>query len=64
LREPRDVKSAESIEEWGCPKPGMKKTPKAVRENIRKNKKKIKSYFKNRNELDSIQTNPSSPDLR
>jgi len=34
------------VEEMDCPRPGEKKTmPKAVRNNIRKNKKKIRYYY-------------------
>jgi hypothetical protein len=53
---PREVKSADSIEEWDCPKPGMKKTPKSVKDNIKKNKKKMREYFRHKNEADSLQT--------
>lgn len=34
------------VEEMDCPKPGEKKTmPRAVKENIRKNRKKIRYYY-------------------
>lgn len=34
------------VEEMDCPKPGEKKImPRAVRENIRKNRKKIRYYY-------------------
>lgn len=33
------------VEEMDCPKPGEKKMPRAVKENIRKNKKKIRHYY-------------------
>lgn len=34
------------VEEMDCPKPGERKTmPRAVRENIRKNRKKIRYYY-------------------
>lgn len=34
------------VEELDCPKPGEKKTmPRAVRENIRKNRKKVRYYY-------------------
>ncbi|MBA4054319.1 MAG: hypothetical protein C0490_06380 [Marivirga sp.] len=43
-----------SVEEWDCPKPGKKKyMPKSVKENIRRNKKKIESDFKE-NAADSL----------
>jgi hypothetical protein len=35
------------VEELDCPKPGAKKTmPRGVKENIRKNKKKIRYYYR------------------
>lgn len=34
------------VEEMDCPKPGERKTmPRAVRENIRKNRKKVRYYY-------------------
>ena len=45
-----------SVEEWDCPRPGSGKMPKQVQNNIRKNKKKFESYYKNRNLTDSIQS--------
>lgn len=43
-----------SVEEWDCPKPGKKRyMPKSVKENIRKNKKKIETDFKE-NATDSL----------
>ena len=33
------------VEEMDCPKPGEKKMPRAVKENIRKNRKKIRYYY-------------------
>lgn len=33
------------VEDLDCPKPGDKKMPKAVKENIRKNRKKVRYYF-------------------
>jgi hypothetical protein len=34
------------VEELDCPKPGEKKTmPRAVKENIRKNRKKVRDYY-------------------
>jgi hypothetical protein len=44
------------VEEWDCPKPGQKKVPKAVKDNIRKNKKAYGSYYKSR--MDSVSANP------
>jgi len=42
----RVVKSV-SVEEWDCPKPGEKKVmPRSVKENIRKNLKKVKTAEK------------------
>jgi hypothetical protein len=47
-----------NVEEWDCPKPGSKRTvPKAVKDNIRKNKKAYESYYKNR--PDSLHISPS-----
>jgi hypothetical protein len=44
-----------SVEEWDCPKPGAKRyMPKSVKENIRKNKKKIESDIRNENQADSL----------
>lgn len=38
-----------SVEEWDCPRPGAKKyLPKSVRENIKKNMKKIESSSSNK----------------
>ncbi|MEO5602673.1 MAG: hypothetical protein ABIR06_17255 [Cyclobacteriaceae bacterium] len=48
------------VEELDCPKPGAKKTlPKAVKENIRKNKKKIRSYYQEMGS-DSLALAPNS----
>jgi hypothetical protein len=33
------------VEEMDCPKPGQKKMPRAVKENIRKNRKKVRYYY-------------------
>jgi hypothetical protein len=42
-----------NVEEWDCPKPGTKKNiPKALKDNIRKNKKAYESYY--RNKTDSL----------
>jgi hypothetical protein len=44
-----------NVEEWDCPKPGGKKNmPKALKENIRKNKKAFEAYYKNRSVADSL----------
>lgn len=44
-----------SVEEWDCPQPGKKKyMPKEVRQNIRKNMKRISSGKEN--EADSVRT--------
>lgn len=43
-----------SVEEWDCPKPGKKRyMPKSVKDNIRKNKKKIESDYRE-NATDSL----------
>lgn len=43
------------VEEWDCPKPGTKKNiPKALKDNIRKNKKAYETHY--RNKIDSITT--------
>jgi hypothetical protein len=52
--EPKNVKSAATIEEWDCPKPGSKAVPKSVRENIKKNRKKFDAYYKNKAVPDSL----------
>lgn len=44
----------ESVEEWDCPKPGQKHVPKSVKDNIKKNMKKVKNHYKKRVELDSL----------
>ena len=33
------------VEELDCPKPGEKKMPRAVKDNIRKNRKKVRYYY-------------------
>lgn len=33
------------VEELDCPRPGEKKMPRAVKDNIRKNRKKIRYYY-------------------
>jgi hypothetical protein len=46
-----------TVEEWDCPRPGRRKyMPKTVKENIRKNLKKIKADDKN--ETDSTAITP------
>jgi hypothetical protein len=60
IRTPEKVAPLEhvNVEEWECPKPGAKRTvPKAVKDNIRKNKKAYESYYKNR--PDSVQISPT-----
>jgi hypothetical protein len=55
FRQTRPVKSAADIEEWDCPKPGQRNAvPKAVKENIRKNRKKFETYYRTREFLDSV----------
>ncbi len=48
-----------NVEEWDCPKPGSKRAvPKAVKDNIRKNKKAYETYYKNRESSDSVKVFP------
>lgn len=48
------------VEEMDCPKPGEKKVmPRAVKENIRKNRKKVRYYYKEM-QSDSLAFNPSA----
>lgn len=47
------------VEEMDCPKPGEKKTPRAVKENIRKNRKKIKYYYEGAS-ADSLSSLPAT----
>jgi len=49
----RELKTV-TVEEWDCPRPGVKNVPKQVQENIRKNKKKFNEYYKTRNSPDSL----------
>ena len=42
------------VEEWDCPRPGMNKMPRHVQDNIRRNKKRINEYYKNRESADSL----------
>jgi hypothetical protein len=55
--EPRNVKSANTIEEWDCPKPGSKAMPKSVKENIKKNRKKFDAYYRSKVLPDSVAGN-------
>jgi hypothetical protein len=42
------------VEEWDCPKPGTKRhLPKALKDNIKKNKRAYEAYYRNR--ADSLQ---------
>lgn len=46
-----------SLEEWDCPRPGEKKyMPKSIKDNIRKNMKRIKSGDKRTHESDSVRS--------
>ena len=48
------------VEEMDCPKPGEKRTmPKAVKNNIRKNRKKVRYYYE-QTASDSLQLIPTS----
>ncbi|HYG03816.1 MAG TPA: hypothetical protein VD927_15310 [Chryseosolibacter sp.] len=45
------------VEEWDCPKPGTKRTmPKALKDNIRRNKKAYETYYRHRREADTVTT--------
>ncbi len=46
------------VEEMDCPKPGEKKIPKSVKENIRKHRKKMRYYYEPG--ADSLSLVPSS----
>jgi hypothetical protein len=59
--EPKNVKSAATIEEWDCPKPGSKTMPRSVKENIRKNRKKFDAYYKNKTPSDSLVQTANRP---
>ena len=59
--QPRNVKSAASIEEWDCPKPGSKSMPKSVKENIKKNRKKFDAYYKSKVLPDSLSQSVNRP---
>ena len=48
------------VEEWDCPKPGQKKMPKAVRDNIKKNKRAYESHYRVRHSSDSTALRSSS----
>jgi hypothetical protein len=61
-RRPRPLRPAlekVNVEEWDCPKPGMKRNnmPKALKENIRRNRKAFEDYYKNRSVPDSLTNN-------
>ena len=46
-----------NVEDLDCPKPGMgKNLPRAVKQNIRRNNKKVRDYLKNKTESDSLKT--------
>ena len=47
------------VEEMDCPKPGEKKMPRAVRDNIRKNRKKVRYYYEEAN-TDSLALLPAT----
>jgi hypothetical protein len=55
--EPKNAKTADTIEEWDCPKPGSKTMPKSVKENIKKNRKKFDAYYRSKVTPDSISRN-------
>jgi hypothetical protein len=59
--EPKNVKSAATIEEWDCPKPGSKAMPKSVKENIKKNRKKFDAYYRSKVLPDSLARNVNRP---
>lgn len=59
--EPKNVKSAATIEEWDCPKPGSKTMPKSVKENIKKNRKKFDAYYKSKSLSDSLVQTANRP---
>jgi hypothetical protein len=48
-----------SVEEWDCPRPGAKNLPKSVKQNIRKNQKKVRDHYRNR--ADSLATYSALP---
>jgi hypothetical protein len=56
IRQTRPALEHVDVEEWDCPRPGAKYMPKEVKDNIRKNARRMKSYYKNRNEADSVNT--------
>ena len=59
--EPKNVKSAATIEEWDCPKPGSKTMPRSVKENIKKNRKKFDAYYKSKALSDSLVQTANRP---
>lgn len=51
----KDLKSLQNIEEWDCPRPGGKaEIPKAVKANIKKNRRKFDDYYRSRNATDTV----------
>jgi hypothetical protein len=56
-RQTRPTKDPATIEQWDCPRPGSKThLPKAVKDNIKKNRKKFETYYKNRINADTVHT--------
>jgi hypothetical protein len=55
---PRPALEKVNVEEWDCPKPGMKRNnmPKALRDNIRKNRRAFEDYYRMRSNPDSVST--------
>ena len=52
------------VEDLDCPRPGEKKTmPRAVKENIRKNRKKVRYYYQEAG-TDSLRLDPPSSSRR
>jgi hypothetical protein len=53
---PRPALEKVNVEEWDCPKPGMKRNnmPKALKSNIRKNRKAFEEFYKTRSAPDSV----------
>ena len=47
------------VEELDCPKPGDKKMPRAIKDNIRKNRKKVRYYYEDTG-ADSLTYKPTS----
>lgn len=62
LREQRkDIKNAQSIEEWDCPRPGQQKNSKIVKGNIRRMEKKMEKDIESRMQQDSLSVSPVYP---